>query len=141
MRWAEQPARSARPSSKPSLTRLGAARRSTTSTPASPWTSSWPSAPRRRLHFFHSKGVWRVVPRAHAAGRRVVGTRWVSCNKGDAEHPEIRCRLVCQEVKTYQSEEFYAATPTGETLKLILSFAAEDADLEVSLVDLALIHI
>jgi hypothetical protein len=94
-------------------------------------------AKEEELHFFHSKGVWRVVPRAHAAGRRVVGTRWVSCNKGDAEHPEVRCRLVCQEVKTYQSEEFFAATPPLETLRMVLSMAADDHRMQVTLVDIS----
>ena len=94
-------------------------------------------AKEEELQFFHSKGVWRVVPRAHAAGQRVVGTRWVSCNKGDAEHPEIRCRLVCQEVKTYQSEEFFAATPPLETLRMVLSMAADDHRMQVTLVDIS----
>ena len=50
------------------------------------------------MEYFRKKGVWKVVPRHRAKGRRVVGTRWVSCNKGDWVDPEIRCRLVCQEV-------------------------------------------
>jgi hypothetical protein len=89
------------------------------------------------LDYFRTKDVWKVVPRAQAAGRRVVGTRWVSCNKGDAEHPEIRCRLVCQEVKTYNSEEFFAATPPIESLRLILSLAADDERRQVTLVDIS----
>ena len=51
------------------------------------------------LRYFRSKRVWGGVPRSRAAGGRVVGTRWVCSNKGDAEHPGIRCRLVAQEVK------------------------------------------
>jgi hypothetical protein len=94
-------------------------------------------AKEEELQYFHSKGVWRVVPRAHAAGQRVIGTRWVSCNKGDVEHPEIRCRLVCQEVKTYQSEEFFAATPPLETLRMVLSMAADDHRMQVTLVDIS----
>jgi hypothetical protein len=31
--------------------------------------------------------------------------RWGCSNKGDAQNPEIRSRLVCQEVKTNQSED------------------------------------
>ena len=58
-------------------------------------------------------------------------------NKGDAEHPEIRCRPVFQEVKTYQSEEFFAATPPIESLRLILSLAAEKFERQVSLVDIS----
>ena len=94
-------------------------------------------AKEEELRFFHSKGVWKIVPRGDAAGQRVVGTRWVSCNKGDAEHPEIRCRLVCQEVKTYQSEEFFAATPPLETLRMVLSMAADDPRMQVTLVDIS----
>jgi hypothetical protein len=59
-------------------------------------------AKKEELAYFKSKRVWRVVPRHRARGQRVVGTRWVNSNKGDHEHPEIRCRLVAQEVKTYE---------------------------------------
>ena len=89
------------------------------------------------LKYFKSKEVWRVVPRTRAAGRCVVGTRWVCSNKGDAANPEIRCRLVCQEVKTYQSEDFFAATPPLETLRLVLSMAADDPSIQVTLVDIS----
>ena len=89
------------------------------------------------LKHFKSKNVWREVPRSRAAGKRVVGTRWVCSNKGDEENPEVRCRLVCQEVKTYQSEEFFAATPPVESLRLIMSMAAEDPEFEVTLVDIS----
>ena len=94
-------------------------------------------AKQEELDYFEAKDVWRVVPRERARGRRVIGTRWVNCNKGDADHPEIRCRLVCQEVKSYNSDEFFAATPPGETLKMIVSMAAEDVKKEVILVDIS----
>ena len=29
---------------------------------------------------------------------KLIGTRWVNCNKGDATNPDVRCRLVAQEV-------------------------------------------
>jgi hypothetical protein len=45
--------------------------------------------------------------------------------------------LVCQEVKTYASEDFFAATPPIETLRLILSLAADDARKQVTLVDIS----
>ena len=81
--------------------------------------------------------VWKVRPRAAAGDKRIVGTRWACSNKGDELRPDVRCRLVCQEVKTYETEEFYAAPPPGETLEMILSFAVEDTDLQVSLMDIA----
>ena len=40
-------------------------------------------------------------------------------------------------MKTYGTEEFYAATPPLEALRMILSFAAEDPALQVSLVDIS----
>ena len=89
------------------------------------------------LKYFRSKHVWRVVPRSRAAGHRIVGTGWVCTNKGDDRRPDVRCRLVAQEVTTYQSEEFFAATPPIETLRMILSLAAEGPSLQVSLVDIS----
>ena len=71
------------------------------------------AAKTEELDFFRKKGVWDVVSRDEAHGSRVVGTRWVSCNRGDENHPDVRCRLVCQEVKTYQSEELFASTPSS----------------------------
>lgn len=89
------------------------------------------------LDYFVSKQVWRVVPRKRAEGHKIVGTRWVCCNKGDAERPEIRCRLVAQEVNMYKTDDFFAATPPVETLRIILSMAAEDPKLQVTLVDIS----
>ena len=82
--------------------------------------------------------MWRVVPRSHVGRRRIIGTRWASCNKGDELHPEIRCRLVAQEIKTPNAtSNFYVATPPVETLRLILSHAAECEQYQVSLVDIS----
>ena len=89
------------------------------------------------LAYFRAKGVWRVVPRKRAQGHRVVGTRWVNANKGDRDNPEIRCRLVAQEVKTYATDAYFAATPPTEALKMIISMAADDARRQVTLVDIS----
>ena len=64
----------------------------------------------------------------------------VNSNKGDHEHPEIRCRLVAQEVKTYEADDFYAATPLTEALKLIISMAADDSRRQVTLVDISRVY-
>lgn len=69
------------------------------------------------LKFFASKGVSEVVPRGDAQGQQVMGTRCVSCNKGDLEYPEVRSRLFAQEVKTYATDAFFAATPPVEMLR------------------------
>lgn len=76
------------------------------------------------------------MPRSLAERKMVVGMWWFSCNK-DAANPHIRCIPVCQEVKTYQSEEFFMATTPFEAPRLILRLEADDSDLEVSLVGIS----
>ena len=51
----------------------------------------------------------------------VVGTRWVACNKGDQHDPDVRMRLVAQEVNTYQEEAYFAATPPIECKRALMS--------------------
>ena len=92
---------------------------------------------KEELKYFASKQVWRAVPRPRTPGVKVIGTRWVCCNKGDSINPDIRCRLVCQEMKRYETDEFFAATPPIETMRLLVSIAAESEDLVMSLVDIS----
>ena len=56
-------------------------------------------------------------------GGKVVGCRWVNCNKGDAENPDVRCRLVAQEVNHGDgpTDAFYAATPPLEAKRMLFS--------------------
>ena len=49
-------------------------------------------------------------------------------NKGDVHSPEVRCRLVAQEVNTYKEDAFFAATPPLEALRLVLSHVATGTD-------------
>ena len=77
--------------------------------------------------FMENWGVWQEVPVAECwqrTGRRPIGTRWVDVNKGDLHHPDVRCRLVAQEVNTYKEDAFFAATPPLEALRLLLSHVA-----------------
>ena len=53
-------------------------------------------------------------------GRGPLGTRWVDTNKGDNENPDVRCRLVAQEINTGSNDDLYAATPPIEALKVLL---------------------
>lgn len=92
---------------------------------------------REELRFLATKNVWSVVPRPRLEAAKVIGTRWVCCNKGDSTNPEIRCRLVCQEVKKFGTDEYFAATPPIEAMRLIMSFAAESPDLVVTLLDIS----
>ena len=77
---------------------------------------------------YFNKHVWKGVD-SSAAKRdhhQPIRTRWVICNKGDAEHPEVRARLVACEINNYTDESglFYAATPPLEAKRMILSESA-----------------
>ena len=52
--------------------------------------------------FMENWGVWEEVPVSECwrrTGRRPIGTRWADVIKGDEHSPEVRCRLVAQEVQ------------------------------------------
>ena len=68
--------------------------------------------------------VWVGVPEDEARAEDdaiIVGTRWVNCNKGDSANPDVRARLVAQEVNTYQEEAYFAATPPLECKRALIS--------------------
>ena len=78
------------------------------------------------LLYFCEK-VWALVPMEEVHGK-VIGSRWVNCNKNDLADPDVRCRLVGQEVNLVADDSFYAATPPLEAKRLIFSeFASEDS--------------
>ena len=52
---------------------------------------------------------------------KIVGSRWINCNKGDSINPDVRCRLVAQEVANEPDHNFYAATPPLEAKRLLFS--------------------
>ena len=53
-----------------------------------------------------------------------IPSRWVLCNKGDAEHPDVRARLVGCEINTYKDDSLYASTPPLEAKRKLLSECA-----------------
>ena len=86
------------------------------------------------------RGVAGHGPQAHRGGR------WVCCNKGDRESPDIRARWCAKEVATYKSDAFFAATPPPlEAMRLILSEAASQGmrgkELKVQLLDAKKAHL
>ena len=64
--------------------------------------------------------VWELVHVNDVRGQ-LIGSRWVNCNKADLENPDVRCRLVGQEVNLHHDESFYAATPPLEAKRLLFS--------------------
>ena len=78
------------------------------------------------MKFFHGMRVYDRVPRdeQRQTGGKIIGTKWIDVNKGDAERPNIRCRLVGKEFKTTPDDALYASTPPLEALRCIVSRAA-----------------
>ena len=77
--------------------------------------------------FMQKEQLWEVVPRSQAQGQRVVSVRWVDTNKGTAEAPDIRCRLVARDFNCgdRDREDLFAATPPWELKRLLMSHAVD----------------
>ena len=78
---------------------------------------------RRAMHeelVYFCDTVWQLVPVEEVTGK-TIGSRWVNCNKNDLEDPDVRCRLVGQEVNLHADESFYAATPPLEAKRMLFS--------------------
>lgn len=57
-----------------------------------------------------------------ATGKSPISVRWIDINKGDAECPNYRSRLVAREIKPSKRDDAFAATRPLEALKIIVSF-------------------
>ena len=99
---------------------------------------------RDELQYF-CQTVWRGCSMAEAHSvqdGKIIPSRWVLCNKGDAEHPDVRARLVGCEVNTYKDDSFYASTPPLESKRMLLSefatrrVAESGMPLQLSFVDI-----
>ena len=105
-------------------------------------TAGTHSAIMEELNYFNDK-VWVGVDIKQAQSDpvgKVISSRWVNCNKGDAANPDIRCRLVACEVNHQDDVSFYAATPPLEAKRLLFSeFASQRSrngqPLQLSFVD------
>ena len=78
------------------------------------------------MRYIAEKEVWRKVPRAAALrnGWKIIPTRWIDINKGTAQDPCYRSRLVAKEFNTGAEEGLFAATPPLEAVRLLLSDVA-----------------
>ena len=83
-------------------------------------------ARRLELEFFRKMGVYTKVPRSMAGESKVITTRWIDTDKGDAENPNYRARLVGREIKTDERPDLFAATPPLESLRYIVSKCASN---------------
>ena len=84
---------------------------------------------RAELERFKKMGVYDYETRPVATNDefgKFVKVEWVRTNKGTAMDPEVRCRLVAQElVYGQRMDELFAGTPSLMTVKLILHHAAK----------------
>ena len=80
----------------------------------------------KEIGYINQKAVWKKIPRAEAQmrGIKVIGTRWIDVNKGDAKRPELRSRLVAQEYNMGKEDGIFAATPPLEAVKMQVDEAA-----------------
>ena len=97
------------------------------------------------LEFLREWEVWEEVPveECHrVTGRKPLGGRWVDVNKGDARTPVVRCRYVAKDFANGKSDEFFAATPPLEALRLLLAHVAGRNRAEkISVVDARKAHL
>ena len=68
-------------------------------------------ARRLELEFFRKMGVYTKIPRSAAGDAKVITTKWIDTDKGDAENPNYRARPVGRELKTDERPDLFAATP------------------------------
>ena len=84
------------------------------------------AARKLEIAYFKSMRVYEKVSRSEvrAQGGKVITTRWIDTNKGDALNPDHRSRLVGREIKTDNRLDMFSATPPLETLKMLISMCA-----------------
>ena len=80
------------------------------------------------MAYFRSMGVYEKVPKSDAIGHKLIKTRWIDVNKGDASSPEIRSRLVGKEYNDGVDPDLYASTPPLEAMRYLMSQAATSSD-------------
>lgn len=77
---------------------------------------------------FRKPEVYTYAPRGEAkndSAGKFIGVRWVDRDKGSAEHPDVRCRLVGQEFATSEKRhDLYAPTPPLAAARMLVSNCA-----------------
>ena len=80
------------------------------------------------IRYLWDRAVYRHVARSEmlAMGGRAVRLKWIDTNKGDAQHPAVRSRLVCMEMRRRGIEAIFSATPPLEALRAVVSLGARE---------------
>ncbi len=74
------------------------------------------------MEFFREHGVYSKVPRQQ--WMKIIETKWLDINKGDALNPNYRARLVGCEINREKRDDLFAATPPLESLKAVVSLCS-----------------
>ena len=78
----------------------------------------------RQIKLYDNVG-W--VESIRMTGRPPVSTKWVEVDKGTAEKPDVRCRLVARDFRVKgegHRDDLFAAMPPSEAKKLLFKMAA-----------------
>ena len=84
------------------------------------------------IAFMKKIGLYEEVPIEECwekTGKPPTSTRWVDVNKGTAENPDVRCRLVARDFKPKgekDREDLFAGMPPLETKKLLFPKAVQE---------------
>ena len=83
------------------------------------------------MRTFKEMKVYKHVTREEArrSGGKFVNVKWVRMNKGTKQYPQIRCRLVTQELAYGRKmDELFVGTPSLTVVKLLLALYTMDPD-------------
>ena len=91
--------------------------------------AAWPSRVRLQIQHWWHREVSEYSTEAEARaqmGRNPVGLKWIDTNKGSAEAPLCRSRLVRTEVRHKGVEPIFSATPPLEAPRVLLCVACQE---------------
>merc|ERR1712051_754601 len=99
----------------------------------------------KELRYVHDMGIyeyWSASDALKRSGKRPLRLKWIDTDKGGGN---LRSRLVCTEVRRPGTEAIFAPAPPLDTLRILLSKAAErrgknGQPLTVQLVDVSRAH-
>ena len=80
------------------------------------------AARKKEIEFFKARGVYtKFKPESWM---KIISTKWLEQNKGDAAAPNYQSRLVGCEFAVEKRDDLFAATPPLESLRAILAICA-----------------
>ena len=95
-------------------------------------------ARQEEVEYIHKMNLYSKVPIKECynkTNKGPISVRWIDINKGDADRPNYRSRLVAREINTHKRDDFFVATPPLEALKLLLSMVASGNEGELVMIN------